>query len=66
MRSTRRGNYKDTKEVIGRPADMTVGISTRPLFYPKTRYTVELKAIIMVIMERNRVIRPIISLLGRA
>lgn len=65
MRAIRRGNCKSTNEVIGRQAIVATGTRTHAFFCPNTRYTVELKLIIMDVIERNRVSSPRIRLLGK-
>lgn len=63
--SIRRGNCNVTNKVTGRQANAATGIRVQALFLPKTRYSVALKAIIMDVMERNKVTKPIINLFGR-
>lgn len=65
MRSTRRGNCRSMKEEIGKHADVTTKLSSQLFLSPNIRHSVELKATIMVVMERNNVTKPIISLWGR-
>lgn len=66
IKATRRGNCKSTKETIGKQASVATDASTNAFFCPNTIYTVALKLIVMSVMERNRVNKPRIRLLGKA
>ena len=64
INSTIRGNCKVTKDVIGRHVNAPIGISITKLLCPKTRNNVAPKAMIIAVVERNNMVRPIISFFG--
>lgn len=53
-----------TKDVIGRHVNAPIGMSINKFLCPKTRNNVAPKAMIIAVVERNNMVRPIISFVG--